>query len=62
MLVTPGPGLIGIAVGLGILSTEFAWARRLRHKFKEKYMDVRNAMRARKAGSASKNNRERGSP
>jgi uncharacterized protein (TIGR02611 family) len=30
MMVTPGPGLLLIAAGLGILATEFAWARRLR--------------------------------
>jgi uncharacterized protein (TIGR02611 family) len=29
MLVTPGPGLLVIAVGLGILALEFAWAERL---------------------------------
>ena len=27
MIVTPGPGLLGIAVGLAILGAEFAWAR-----------------------------------
>jgi uncharacterized protein (TIGR02611 family) len=27
MLVTPGPGLLFIPLGLGILSIEFAWAR-----------------------------------
>lgn len=27
MMVTPGPGLLGIAVGLGILGAEFTWAR-----------------------------------
>jgi len=32
MMVTPGPGLLLIAAGLGILATEFAWARRLRDK------------------------------
>ncbi len=32
MLVLPGPGIITILVGLGILAVEFAWARRwLRH-------------------------------
>jgi len=30
MMVTPGPGILLIAAGLGILGTEFAWARRLR--------------------------------
>lgn len=28
MMVTPGPGLVGIVVGLGILATEYAWAER----------------------------------
>jgi tellurite resistance protein TerC len=27
MLVTPGPGIVIILVGLGILALEFAWAR-----------------------------------
>lgn len=44
MLVTPGPGLIGITAGLGILSIEFSWARSLLHKFKHQYMNVRNAI------------------
>ena len=29
MLVTPGPGIVAIAVGLGILGTEFKRPRRL---------------------------------
>ena len=29
MLVLPGPGLVTLAAGLGILALEFAWARRL---------------------------------
>lgn len=28
MLVTPGPGLLGMIAGLGILALEYAWARR----------------------------------
>ncbi|MFI0408290.1 TIGR02611 family protein [Actinomadura sp. 3N508] len=28
MMVTPGPGILGIVVGLAILATEFAWAQR----------------------------------
>ena len=27
MIVTPGPGLLGIAIGLAILGAEFTWAR-----------------------------------
>jgi uncharacterized protein (TIGR02611 family) len=29
MLVTPGPGLLTILIGLGLLAAEFVWARRL---------------------------------
>jgi len=29
MLVLPGPALIVIPIGLGVLATEFAWARRI---------------------------------
>ncbi|MGH8014045.1 MAG: PGPGW domain-containing protein [Candidatus Binataceae bacterium] len=29
MLVVPGPGLLTVALGLGILATEFFWAQRL---------------------------------
>ena len=29
MIVTPGPALVFIPLGLGVLATEFAWARKL---------------------------------
>ena len=29
MLVTPGPGMLVIFLGLGLLAAEFVWARRL---------------------------------
>lgn len=29
MLVTPGPGWLAIAAGIGLLAAEFEWARRL---------------------------------
>ena len=32
MIVLPGPAFIVIPVGLGILATEFAWARRAVHR------------------------------
>lgn len=35
MLVTPGPGWLVIALGLGILAAEFVWARRLLDGLKE---------------------------
>ena len=36
MLVTPGPGLVFIPLGLAILSIEFAWARYWLRKLREK--------------------------
>jgi uncharacterized protein (TIGR02611 family) len=36
MLALPGPGLVMIIVGLGILSSEYVWAQRLLRKAKEK--------------------------
>lgn len=35
MLVTPGPGLIVIPIGLAILGLEFAWARMWLRKVRE---------------------------
>jgi uncharacterized protein (TIGR02611 family) len=34
LLALPGPGALTIALGLGMLATEFAWARRLLTRFK----------------------------
>ncbi len=34
MLVTPGPGMLVIFVGLGLLAAEFVWARRLMERIK----------------------------
>ncbi len=35
MLVTPGPGLVVIPVGLAILGVEFAWARHWLRRVRE---------------------------
>ena len=35
MLFTPGQGIITIIFGLGILATEFIWAKHLNQKLKE---------------------------
>lgn len=35
MFVTPGPAVVVIPIGLGILATEFVWARRLLKHFKD---------------------------
>jgi uncharacterized protein (TIGR02611 family) len=34
MLVTPGPGMLAIFLGLGLLAAEFVWARRLMERIK----------------------------
>lgn len=52
MMITPGPGLLGIVIGLAILATEFAWAQRALHRAKsaadrakEKALDPRKRRR-----------------
>ncbi|WP_131736330.1 PGPGW domain-containing protein [Actinomadura roseirufa] len=35
MMVTPGPGLVAIVLGLAILATEFTWAKRALHRAKD---------------------------
>jgi tellurite resistance protein TerC len=37
LLVLPGPAFLVIPLGLGILATEFVWAKRLLRKVKEKF-------------------------
>lgn len=34
MIFTPGPAIVVIPLGLGLLATEFVWARDLLHKVK----------------------------
>jgi len=52
MMIAPGPGILGIIVGLAILATEFAWAQRALHRAKaaaekarEKALDPRTKRR-----------------
>jgi uncharacterized protein (TIGR02611 family) len=45
MLVLPGPGLLTMALGLTLLSVEFAWARRLLDLVKRKTAAMRDALR-----------------
>ena len=40
MIVTPGPGIAGIIVGLGILGIEFAWARIWLKKLKSRAQET----------------------
>ena len=44
MLVTPGPGVAAIVVGLAILGTEFVWARRLYKRFQDGANNIKNSV------------------
>ncbi len=39
MMVTPGPGIVGIIVGLAILALEYDWAERWMHAARKRYHD-----------------------
>lgn len=47
MLVTPGPGLVGIAAGLAVLAIEFTWARIWLKRLRRKMSDAGNSLRGR---------------
>jgi len=51
MLVTPGPGLIVIPIGLAILGAEFAWARIWLHKVRESISNQNSKYHASRADS-----------
>ena len=38
LIVLPGPAFLVIPLGLGILATEFVWAKNLLRKVKQKFM------------------------
>ncbi len=55
MIVTPGPALVVIPIGLGILGLEFAWARAWLKRIKQKGVEVADAVRnrnSRRSGGA----------
>lgn len=51
MLVTPGPGLVFIPLGLAILSIEFAWARYWLRRVREGISNRNSNNRAERAAS-----------
>ena len=56
MLVTPGPGVVTIVVGLAILATEFVWARRLMRRFEKEATSVKNSFIKNIIAKSKKNN------
>jgi len=53
MIVTPGPAVVMIPLGLAILAVEFAWARRLLNRVREKFADRAAAARNRAKNPAA---------
>lgn len=49
MIALPGPGLLVILAGLGILAIEFAWARHWLHKVRQ-YLPGKNGGKPEAAG------------
>ena len=49
MLVTPGPGLLFIPLGLAVLSIEFAWARFWLRRVREGISSMNSSNRAQRA-------------
>ena len=49
MMVTPGPGIAAILAGLALLSTEFAWARRVLDWVRHRFAAARDEVRRRAA-------------
>ena len=43
MLVTPGPGIVTIILGLAILGTEFVWAKKLMKRFEKEAVNMKNS-------------------
>jgi len=54
LLVLPGPGFVVIILGLGILATEFVWAKSLLEKAKHHYHKTKH-----KITNRGKDNNER---
>jgi uncharacterized protein (TIGR02611 family) len=50
MLALPGPGILVVIVGLAILGTEYAWAKRLMEKAKQQARRARDRIRRRRQG------------
>ncbi len=58
MLLTPGPGLVVIPLGLAILSIEFAWAKLWLKRVRERISEHSSGRRARRAEEQIKRVRE----
>lgn len=48
MIITPGPGWLTIFAGLGVLSTEYTWARRALIHCKQRYGKAKESVNNRR--------------
>ena len=44
MIALPGPAVVVIPIGLGILATEFVWAKHLLKRFKDGANNIKNSI------------------
>ena len=44
MIALPGPAVVVIPIGLGILATEFVWAKHLLKRFKDGANHIKNSI------------------
>lgn len=51
LIVTPGPAILVVPLGLAILAIEFAWARRLLERMKEKTRSLARGSRKGRTGT-----------
>jgi uncharacterized protein (TIGR02611 family) len=54
MIVTPGPGLVVIILGLLVLGTEYAWARRALEKARDRAKQAAARVRSRRRRTKEK--------
>jgi hypothetical protein len=45
MIILPGPAILVIPLGLGILATEFAWAKSYKDKLDAKWAQIRSKIK-----------------
>ena len=58
MIVLPGPALVVIPAALGILATEFAWAKSLLNRIRQRIVRDQYQKEAESTTSTSENKRE----
>jgi uncharacterized protein (TIGR02611 family) len=58
MLVLPGPAIVVIPLGLAILATELAWARRLLQRIRSRAEAIGAALKCKKAERAGESDKE----